>query len=159
MYGLGLHCDGGSARDMIKNHGLFGRVGNGTVMDDKTFLRCLVIIRRHGKNRVRTVFAGVARHADGFSCIVAPRPRNNGYAPIDSPHGVAKKILMFAIGKNGAFARRSGKKQRRYAVFDLIFDQSVQRFIIDLSVPKGRDQRGTGADKNGFHNSPLFKRF
>ena len=132
--GLGLDVAARSGRNIVENNRQIDSIGDHVEMLDQTCLRGLVIIGRHGQQRVRAgSLRRLGKHDGGFG-VVAAGAGNNGDPAVDFLSDKGKHIAVLLLGQRRRLAGGTAGDDRVGAVGDMKLKQLLQYLKIDCTV-------------------------
>src|SRR5579883_681875 len=150
-----LHVDAGAPLHAIDNDWQRHSSRDGAVVLEKTLLRGLVVVGRHGEDTVHADALQLARELDDLVRVVAARASQHRHAAarlLDRDFNDAK---VLRAGESGAFARRAARHQKIDAGIDLPPHEAAESLFIQREVAaKRRDQRGAASRKVNAHKTP-----
>ena len=141
-HGVGRDVHHAAAGDVVDDHGQLHRVGDRGEVEEKPFLRRLVVVGRDHEAGVGAGLLGVAGEVDRLGGAVAARAgdhRNPAARHLDADLDDALVLLM---GEGRAFAGGADGDQPLGALRDLPLHQLGELLLVHRAVlPHGRDQR------------------
>ena len=132
--GFGKQVHAGAARHVVEHHGHGAGFGYGLEVLVETFLRRLVIIRSDNQHTLDSVEVKVLEEIHHLGRVVATSSQQQRKpACVHALHCVDYSQLVVVV-QTGCFGCRAEHAEEVGAIFDLVYNQFLQRIEVDAAV-------------------------
>ena len=159
--GFRLEIHTGAGGNVVGDQRQLHSVGNGKVVRGKSFLRCLVVIRRDREQRVCAAGFGLPGKAHRLRGAVGPHAGDDFAAPGAVGDRVPDQRLALLRRERGCFSCRAADDDGGDPGVKLACEYGVVGFKIDPVFQKRRDDGGRRASEDRFFHKntsvPLYE--
>ena len=137
---LDRHVNNGAWRDVVDDDRDSDCIVHRLEVFVHTFLRRLVVIRRHHKQSICARGLGMLGEIDGFARRVRAGTRDHGDAALGFIHAPFSHLAMLVVAQRWALARRADGNQPVRPLRNLPAHKRAKSLLVEAAVFEWRDQ-------------------